>query len=231
MTSPNLYLYALVGSGLEGDLGTGLAGEPLRLVRGGGVGAVVGEIAVLPEAGSATLVAHDAAVRRLAELAPAILPVRFGQSLPDERSLVAWLAARETELAKALAQVEGCVQMTLRVFGSADPSLAPDLHAPGLHPGRGAGPGTHYLEERRRARTLPEIAPLREALRPLLRAERIERALGQGLLLGTAYDLVERGEADEYARLIAKMAPRLEPLRVTASGPWPPYAFAPGLAG
>lgn len=220
MTAPHLYLYALVGAGLESDLGTGLAGEPLRLVRSVGVRAVVGEVTKLPEAGSATLVAHDAVVRRLADLAPAVLPVRFGQSLPDERSVVAWLAAREKELVEALVQVEGCVQMTLRVFGERTERTP-----------RTAGTGTRYLEERRKARSLPEIAPLREALRPLVRAERIERSLGKGLLLGTAYDLVERGEAAEYARLIAEMAPRLEPLRVTASGPWPPYAFAPGLAG
>jgi Gas vesicle synthesis protein GvpL/GvpF len=226
VTSRNLYMYALIGAGPEGDLGTGLAGEPLRLVRRDGVGAVVGELSALPEVSADALSTHDATVRRVAELAPAILPVRFGQALPDERSLVAWLAEREEELAKALAQVEGCVQMTLRVFGEQAERTEGTPRTAGT-----ASAGTRYLEERRRARTLPEIAPLREALRPLLRAERIERSLGQGLLLGTAYDLVGRSEAGEYARLIAEMAPQLEPFRVTASGPWPPYAFAPGLAG
>ena len=236
MTSPGLYLYALVGSGLEGGLGTGLAGEPLRLVRGGGVLAVVGELPVLPEVSADALSAHDATVRRMARLVSAILPVRFGQSMPDERSLVSWLTARDKSLGKALARVEGCVQMTLRVFGNAD-SLAQGSH-PGLPNDalRAQGPGTHYLEERRRAaeraRSLPEIAPLREALRPLLRAERIERSLGYGLLVGSAYDLIDRGEAGEYARLVAEMAPKLSTFRISASGPSPPYAFAPGeLAG
>ncbi len=38
-----IYLYALIGTEPESDLGAGLAGEPLRLMRGGEVLAVVGE--------------------------------------------------------------------------------------------------------------------------------------------------------------------------------------------
>ena len=80
---------------------------------------------------------------------------------------------------------------------------------------------------------LPEIAPLREALRPLLRAERIERAGSgeQSRLRATAYDLVPRGEADAYARAVAEAAPRLAGWKITATGPWPPYAFASTLLG
>ena len=229
-----LYMYALIGTGPEGDLGTGLAGEPLRLVRGGGVLAVVGELSVLPEVSADTLVAHDFTVRRIADLVPAILPVRFGQSLPDERSLAAWLTERDEDLAKALARVEGCVQMTLRVFGEPEERTTGTARTAGTQQHEGSG--TRYLEERRRAaaraRSLPEIAPLREALRPLLRAERIERSHGYGLLVGSAYDLIGSGEAGEYARLVAEIAPKLDTFRIFASGPSPPYAFAPGeLAG
>jgi hypothetical protein len=238
--SRDLYLYALAsslaGAGAEAPLGEGLAGEPLRRLEAGPVVALLGEIAA-PAVTPETLAAHDAVVRRLAERLPALLPARFGQTVPDEPTLRAWIADRERDVVRALALVEGCVQMTLRVFARPDAPHAELLAGPALP--EDLGPGARFLYARKeaaaRARALPEIAPLREALRPYLRSERIERAdsdplKAQGRLLATAYDLVARGEADAYARTVAAAAPHLAGWKVTATGPWPPYAFAPGLA-
>ena len=87
------------------------------------------------------------------------------------------------------------------------------------------GPGTRYLEARRReierAHSLPEIEPLLDRLRPLVRAERIERK-EQGTLLGTVYHLVRREDVPAYKEAAKDH-------RVAASGPFPAYAFAPGL--
>jgi hypothetical protein len=48
-------------------------------------------------------------------------------------------------------------------------------------------------------------------------------------LLATVYDLVPRPRLDDYRRLVAARA-AAEPGRTLAlTGPWPPYAFAPGL--
>jgi hypothetical protein len=232
--SRDLYLYALARAGSGASLGAGIAGEPLRRLEVGPVAALLGEAApaMTPEA----LAAHDAVVRRLAESLPALLPARFGQTVPDERTLSHWIASRECDILEALALVEGCVQMTLRVFAGPE---APDAAPPEPTPIAGdLGPGARYLYERReaaaRARALPEIAPLREALRPYLKAERVERANPSqnktpGPLLATAYDLVAREEAGAYARIVAETAPRLNGWKVTATGPWPPYAFAPGV--
>jgi Gas vesicle synthesis protein GvpL/GvpF len=224
--SGNLYIYGIIGADPAEALGFGLAGEPLRLAGSGAVRAVAGEMDTPPRPEPAALAAQDAVVRRLAEAVPALLPTRFGQSLPDEQAVAEWLAAHGPELAEALAQVAGCVQMTLRVFG--EPGN--DLEAP--EPETAGGPGTQYLAQRRREaereRSLPEIAPLREALRPLLKAERIERPATPGRLRATAYDLIARGASDDYTRIVAETAPSLPGWHVTASGPWPPYAFAPG---
>jgi hypothetical protein len=230
-----LYLYALVappaGDPSSHPLGPGLAGEPLRLLPCGPFAAVVGEPAALPPPNAGSLAAHDAVVRRLAERFAALLPARFGQALAGEAVLRERLAERERELRQALARVEGCVQMTLRVFAE-DPRRAPPEPEPAGE--EGAGPGTRYLAERLRALSLPEVAPLRQALRPLLRAERIERpspppAAARGSLVATAYDLVARADAAEYSKIVEEIAPRLTGYRVTATGPWPPYAFAPGM--
>lgn len=228
-----LYLYGIVDAGPEA-LGHGLAGEALRRV-GGGPRAVVGEPPEPPRPEPASLAAHDAVVRRLAEQAPALLPARFGQWLPDERALTDWLAAHARELAESLAQVAGCVQMTLRVYGETELEPQRPSETPAEIPIESrieAGPGTRYLEQRRRdverEHSLPEIAPLREALRPLLKAERIERPATPGRLRATAYDLIARDVSGDYSRIVAEVAPDLPDWRVTVSGPWPPYAFAPG---
>lgn len=211
----SLYLYAVL-SQEPASPGSGLAGEPLRLVRCGEVLVAAGEAE--PKATPENLAAQDAVVRRLSGLVPALLPIRFGETVRDEEELRKLLQPRGPALAEALEQVRGCEQMTLRVFGDPD--------APPPEPQEDAGPGTRYLESRRReierAHSLPEIGPLLDRLRPLVRAERIERK-EQGTLLGTVYHLVRREDVPAYKEALQ------EEERVRASGPWPPYAFAPGL--
>src|SRR5262249_7666683 len=91
-------------------------------------------------------------------------------------------------------------------------------------------PGTRYLLDRldaqRHAREAPEIAPLRAALGPLLRHERVER-YDRGPLLASAYHLVPRGRASDYRAAVREAKEALGPGAVRPSGPWPPYAFAP----
>jgi Gas vesicle synthesis protein GvpL/GvpF len=201
-----LYLYAVIDeepSSLE---------EPLRLVRCGELLIVTGGEAppLIPE----NLAAQDAVVRRLN--APAVLPIRFGETVRDEDELCKLLKPRTPDLLAALDRVRGCEQMTLRVFGEPVPLPEP--------PEQG-GPGTRYLEARRReaerSRSLPEIEPLLDRLRPLVKAERIERK-EQGKLLGTVYHLVRKEDLQTYKE-------RAREDGVAVSGPWPPYAFAPGL--
>lgn len=208
-------------------LGEGLAGEPLRLVRCGGILAAVGEMAAAPRADAALLQAHDAVVRRLAAGSAAVLPARFGGLAAGEAELAERLGSRVPLFREALERVRGCVQMTLRVFGSGPAPLA-DLDP--LPEDPAAGPGTRFLAARRRQHeiraSLPEIEPLRPALRPLLRAERIERQ-DSGPLIGTAFHLLPReAEADYRAALEATGGHLPGGYRLAWSGPWPPYAFA-----
>ncbi|HEY7213233.1 MAG TPA: GvpL/GvpF family gas vesicle protein [Thermoanaerobaculia bacterium] len=223
--NPLLYLYALVDDDPAGSLGEGIAGEPLRLVRRGGIAAVVGDLDSRPRPEREALQRQDAVVRRLADLFSALLPARFGEAFVDESDLAQRISSQKENLAASLVLVRGCVQMTLRVFG--DPETPPAAEAD-----LDGGPGMRYLEARRRehlrTRALPEIDSLREALRPLLRAERIERHEA-GRLLGTAYHLVQRAQTGAYLAVL-ESAGEIGGRRVAASGPWPPYAFAPEAA-
>lgn len=202
-----LYLYAVIDeepSSLE---------EPLRLIRCGDLLVVAGE--AVPKVTPENLAAQDAVVRGLD--VQAVLPIRFGETVGDEEELRKLLKPRSSDLMQALEKVRGCQQMTLRVFGEPAPLPEP--------PEEDAGPGTRYLEARRReierARSLPEIEPLLDRLRPLVKAERIERK-EQGKLLGTVYHLVRREDLQAYKEAS-------KDYRVAVSGPFPPYAFAPGL--
>lgn len=217
-----LYVYAVVGGTVRRRLGRGLSGELIRLVRCGTVRAAVGDMDAAPAVTPTNLRAHDAIIRRLAKKANALLPARFGSLVDDDGALQDALAPRATELGQALALVEGCEQMTLRVYGGArlPEKAAADDVPPGL------GPGARYLAARLRARRVPEIEPLRRALGGLVRAERAERH-GTRPLIASVYHLVPRGRTRAYRAAISRTRADLGNVRVRASGPWAPYAFAP----
>jgi len=200
--SPPLNIYALSDAPPAGAL-LGALGEPVRALRAGPLVALAGEVDEPPELTAEAVRAHDAAVRRLAEACPALLPVRFG-STADRVDF----SGREAELLEALELVRGREQMTLRVYGEPRPA--------------DRGSGTAYLESLRRSRAVPELDPLRAALAPLVRAERTETH--EGPLLASVYHLIDRGSAPAYLRAVAgvELAVRLLP-----TGPWPAWSFAP----
>jgi Gas vesicle synthesis protein GvpL/GvpF len=219
----SLYLYALVGRPVRRPLGRGLAGEPLRLVEAAGLVVIAGRVADAPRVTRTTLRRHDATVRRLSRRAHAVLPIRFGTVLGDRHALIRALAPRAAGLREALALVAGHEQMTLRVYGEAATTSDDDVtETPD-------GAGQRYLARRLRARRAPEVDPLRRALRDLVSAERIERH-ERPPLLASVYHLVRRGDSKRYLATVAAASALLSGVRVTPSGPWPAYAFAPDAA-
>ena len=200
--SPPLNVYALADAPPAGVL-SGALGEPVRALRAGPFWALAGEVEKPPELTAETLRAHEAAVRRLAEACAAVLPVRFGSVVEQVD-----FSGREAELLEALELVRGREQMTLRVYGE-EPPL--DRRS-----------GTAYLESLRSSRSLPELDPLRAALAPLVRAERVE-ARG-GPMRASVYHLIDRGSAPGYLRAISDLQLAV---RVAPSGPWPAWSFAP----
>jgi hypothetical protein len=184
-------------------------GVELKSVRCGDLWLVAGDA---PEALSeSALRAHDAFVRRIAEACEACLPARFGAQAASEEELCGAVSRRAAELKEALLLVRGREQMTVRVQearAAREPSPLP------------ASPGARYLEERRRREALPELDPLREAVRELVRAERVER---HEQLLASVYHLVDKGTSDAYREAVAAVPG----LRAAVSGPWPAWSFTP----
>jgi hypothetical protein len=223
-----LYLYAVLRQEPRGALGHGLGDEPLRLVRCGSLVAVAGPVDKAPPIDAASLRGHDHTLRRLADLVDAVLPVRFCTVVDDEDALAELLTPRSAELGEALELVAGREQMTLRLYGERPLTADTDLPRPAAADG---GPGTRYLTERlrqeRRFDTTPEVAALRRALGTLVVDERVERH-DTPPLLASLYHLVERGTSPRYLAALAAARADLGDLAARPSGPWPPYAFAPG---
>jgi hypothetical protein len=169
-----------------------------------GLFALAGEVDAAPPLTADSLRAHEAVVRQLAGVCDAFLPARFG-SVVERIDL----AGRRDELLEALELVRGCEQMTLRVFGS--------------QPAADRSSGAAFLESRRREQSVPEIDPLRDALGPLLRAERLETH-GGAELRASVYHLIRRGSSPDYLRAVQSVS---LPVKVVPTGPWPAWSFAP----
>jgi hypothetical protein len=182
----------------------GVRDELILAVDLDGFFALAGEVDEAPPMTAEALRAHEAAVRRLADACEALLPARFGSVVDDVD-----VEGRRDELLEALALVRGREQMTLRVYGAQTP--------------RERASGTAYLESRRRERSVPELDPLRDAVRPLVRAERIEAHDGTDLR-ASVYHLVPRGSSVDYLRAVQSVSLSV---RVVPSGPWPAWSFAP----
>lgn len=221
-----LYLYAVVDAPPRRDPGRGLGRERLVTLPGRGFHVVAGRVTTAPAATPAALRRHDAVVRRIAATVDAILPIRFGSVVPDETAAARLLAPRALELAGRLGLVRGHEQMTLRLFGRRGQSRPPAPVAD--RPARGGpGPGTRYLADRRRrldTAGVPELDPIRPALRDLVVDERVQRHATPPLL-ASVYHLVPRSRRAQYRTRVTRAAAALAPLRLTVSGPWPPYAF------
>jgi hypothetical protein len=225
-----LYLYAVLGAAPARPLGAGMAGEPLRLLRCATVVAAAGEMAAAPALTPAALREHDAVVRRLADIADAILPARFGALAAGETDLCARLAQGADVLHEALARVAGREQMILRVYRASAGTAAPATEEPAAAPG---GPGARYLAERARAQgagAVDALAPLRPVLDRFVAAERVERHQTPPLV-ASVYHLLARGRAPAYTAAVERAVRELPEIRVTVSGPWAPYAFAPESLG
>jgi len=238
MAVMSLCVYAIVGRRFNRRLlirVNGASGARVRSVNAGATSALVAECKGPLSPTVRALRGHDAVVRRIARVAPAVLPVRFGTLVDSDRSLVALLDAWSDDLEKALALVDRHCQMTLRLFALPGTTAPPAQSGPADKadeaPEAAALPGTSYLAGRARAHAVaqsaPELEPLREAFAPIVASERIARH-DQGPLVLTAYHLIPRGAVATYRRLLRRHAAALQH-RAVVSGPWPPYAFVPEL--
>lgn len=216
------YVFALVDRAPRARAGRAFS-APLSFRRVAGAFAAVERRADVPPVEFGVLRKHNAIVARLAKLVPAILPVRFGTLLESEE-LDDRLSDRDEELAEAFALVRNRVQFTWRVKGRGARTWAgrPSADRRGLDVSSGA----EYL---RRAAAASRPSPpaayrsLRDALAPFIANERYQPR--RGAAPDALYHLVDAKNARRYLT-VAGAVLRKNP-RLSLTGPWPPFAFAP----
>jgi hypothetical protein len=213
------YVFALVDRPPAGPKGKGLSGAlGLRRVPGGL--AVVERRADVPPAEFGSLQRHHDVVAHLASRVPSILPVRFGTLLDDD-ALDEALAERGDEIARALEAVRDRVQFTWRRKRGTSKGRTPSTTA-----AAGAVSGADYLRRAARAAKPPPPAAwrtLRGKLSPLVSAERYQPATAA--LPESLYHLVARDAVARYISIGNVL--REGDDKLTMTGPWAPFAFAP----
>ncbi|HEY7447986.1 MAG TPA: GvpL/GvpF family gas vesicle protein [Vicinamibacterales bacterium] len=202
----------------------GVNGESLKVVPCGDAAIVVGTMTKAGRPDMAGLERHDTLMRAIASSTPATLPARFGVVVNDLARVRASVTASGISFRKALRLVSGREQMTLRIRVTGKPRLSGRPH-----PSNGiTGPGQQYLAARMRQTRLPPSPALR-ALRRRLSAVVCEERFRLKGTSATLYHLIERGRSSDYLDLVRAFSVSHPRVRLTASGPFPPYAFAPGL--
>jgi hypothetical protein len=171
--------------------------------------------------------AHAAVVRSILDRTTP-LPFRFG-TIVTEQQLRNYLAAKKPAIETKLAQVRGCVEMSVKIIWENKSPKTSDTDEDS-----NSGPGTSFLAEKRReilgderrAAEVEKIAGwLHEQVADFIRSEQVTLRPEASLVLAAAH-LVERAHIPQYREKVAEARQKRPELHFLFSGPWPPYSFA-----
>lgn len=219
------YLYALAG-GNPGELPPGIGGREVFVVEHEGIPLVAstwGE-APPPPVDEPSLLGHEAVVEAAMQ-AVTILPFRFG-TVGDEPACRRFVESHADRIRDRLRQVEGQVEVSLKVIDRSGATHRPPAPAPGS--------GLDYLLHRRceaqreqerteQARRL--VAEMEADLAPWFTDRRHRLAPGRQIVAAITH-LVPRSSVEPWANAVTALRARYPGLDFLASGPWPPYHFA-----
>ena len=158
----------------------------------------------VPVANPKTLALHHDVVASALD-AHGVLPFRYGSVVPDADA-EAWLAAHRAEIEAALAQVRGCVEMSVKL-----------LRLDSVE--QEAGPRQGEL--RALAEQLVERAGIEHW--------RYRPAGSGGNVVASVAFLLPRVDLAEFLARIAPVASRAVGVAVVPTGPWPAYSFVPAF--
>lgn len=159
----------------------------------------------VPPANPKTLALHHDVVASTLD-AHAVLPFRYGTTVAADEADT-WLGAQRPALEAALAQVRGCVEMSVKLL-----RLDGGIDAP-------RGPGEREL------RALAEQLVGRAGVEPW----RYRPAGSGGNVIASVAFLVPRTDLAEFLARIAPIASRATGVAVVPTGPWPAYSFVPSF--
>ena len=250
-----VWLYAVI-SGAEDQIGDliGVAGEPVRLVAGGDLSAVVGTVP-LNEFGeeplrrhledldwlAAAARAHDHVISAVAQWRP-VLPVTMATLYLNDEGIRSLLATRSSHFLAALDRVTGRDEVGVKAYADPAALAGKDEGAAGGQQQKGEQrSGTAYLMKRKRQLTSQEQAyRVAAAEAERLHGELLSHAIDgkrkpasdpslsgrdAWTVLNGTY-LVDRAEVDAFRKVVAALQESSPGIELEVTGPWPPYSFA-----
>ncbi|WP_215545246.1 GvpL/GvpF family gas vesicle protein [Amycolatopsis sp. CA-230715] len=233
------YLYGIVAAThparVDGMTGVGEEPGPVRVIDAGELKAVVGDVDAALRAKRRDLLAHETVLEALC-LQGAVLPMRFGVVAEDDEAVIREVTARQGEYLASLSDVDGKVEMNLKVAHHEDAVLREILVEDG---------GLRRLNEdlRERGGTPDDRVRFGETVAAAL-AEREARdaaaivaaveahARGQsdgpavsGCFLNRSF-LVDRAEVENFEAAVNAVSRSMgEVADIRIRGPLPPYSF------
>jgi gas vesicle protein GvpL/GvpF len=197
---------------------TGIAGAKVDILNWEGFSLLVSEFDVNTATRARDALAHDAAVRSVLDQTTP-LPLRFGTVLSEEQ-LRSYVSARRESLRAKLAEVRGCLEMSVKIIGNADQEET-DANS------EMSGPGARFLKDKqRRAAQAKEVSEwLHGEVADFVRQEQVSLGPTEKLIVAAAH-LVEREHLPEYRDGVGKARQMRPELHFLLSGPWPPYSFS-----
>ncbi|MGN6636934.1 MAG: GvpL/GvpF family gas vesicle protein [Oryzihumus sp.] len=250
MSDQGVYLYAICRqrdtAGLAGSPGVGAS--HVRVLDVGELGAVVSSVP-LTEFGEvglrrnledlqwveAVARAHNAVVAECFRRGP-VAPVSLATVCFDDAAVVDRVSTWQPQVLEALARVDGCSELGVKVYQRQDESAGAPSPVPAAAPGAGAA----YLQklkadaQRREFRSQALTATVEQVHHRLsggavasrrhpVQDPRLSGHAGQMVLNG-AY-LVDADDTEQFRGQVADISSDHPDLELELTGPWPPYSF------
>ncbi len=221
-----------VGAKARLALPLGVGSTPVRLVEDGRIAAAV---TTIDSAALAQTVESAMAYMKVVEALHAdrtVLPMRYGCVVDGDADVIQLLHARGDTYAEVLRDLDGCVEMGIRILAGQTPSCQKDRLS------RVCPTGTAYLTWRTGVykevdRSAHQAARLSERIRSALDGLFVRCKVESGptamrsapsVPLFTLHFLVRRGSVESFRQVFRRIS-RAEYGRFLLSGPWPPYNF------
>ncbi|WP_055585086.1 GvpL/GvpF family gas vesicle protein [Peterkaempfera griseoplana] len=241
----SVYVYAITDERSTPDLadtaGVGAPPAPLRVVRCGGVAAVVSDAAETVRAKRRDLKAHQDVLQKLRRTGP-VLPMRFGLLAEDDAAVRRVLTERERDFSERLRALDGRVEFNVRAVQDEDTALQAVLAGSeqvrrlneaarsGSHQDRLALGEAVAAELQSRQQAM--AARVSAALRPLAEAEASGTLSSSGDIFLSVSFLVRGERAAEFGAAVDRLAEDIGPeAELRLYGPLPPYSFVEAAAG
>ncbi|CAL9367504.1 hypothetical protein SUDANB6_00791 [Streptomyces sp. enrichment culture] len=225
----------------EGMGGVGDPPRPVRILREGGLAAVVSDAPEGLRPKRKDLLAHQNVLGEVGA-AGCVLPMRFGSVAPDDQAVTGVLAERAGHYRERLRALDGRVEYNVKANHVEEAVLhrvmAENAEIRALAEANRKAGGGSYEDKIRlgemvagavKARETEDAAALRRVLEPA--GEAVSTGPESTGWLANMSFLVDRGSAEHFLAAVEQVRKDLPHLEVRVNGPLPPYSFVePGPA-